>query len=489
MALSRTVLEACDDDRLFGVDLWPEQRTLLADVDVVRLLLWALGRRSGKTTMAALVCLWDCLLRPELDERMMPGETRYAVPVATNLQQARLIVDAARGIAERSPAFSRCIERMTEDELRFTSPSGSPTALRAFPCSSRGARGWPISCLVLDEAAHMLDSTDGPQVADRVYSALVPATAQFGDDARIIVASSPYGPDNLFARLHTEVAEGKLPGAAYRRSTAQMNPTIPADFLQTEAARDPISFRAEYMAEFVSAGDAFIDMDRVEIGQGEPAPREAGEGWIAGLDPAFSARGDAFGIALVGRSRADREKLVVGPVKALRPEGDFTGALSQAASIAESYGARVVTDQYSAPAILAYLQSRGLTARQHTMSAASKTDIFNELRARIYEKTLPIPNLPALQAELRRLQAKFRAGSAAVTNPRVGGSHGDMAQALALAVFEHTRGGPVTTEPDGRVSAREPVIAEGGLRLRGAHYLDRGPGGQLVPTPGSRRIQ
>jgi hypothetical protein len=28
---------------------------------------WALGRRSGKTTMAALVALHDCLLRPELD--------------------------------------------------------------------------------------------------------------------------------------------------------------------------------------------------------------------------------------------------------------------------------------------------------------------------------------------------------------------------------------------------------------------------------------
>jgi hypothetical protein len=38
--------------------------------------------------------------------------------------------------------------------------------------------------------------------------------------------------------------------------------------------------------------------------------------------------------------------------------------------------------------------------------------------------------------ELRRLRTRYLAGHAAVVNPRVGGSHGDMAQALALAVME-----------------------------------------------------
>jgi hypothetical protein len=92
--------------------------------------------------MAALACLWDALLRPELEELVRPGETRYAVAVATNQAQARLIVSAARSVVERSPALSPLVEAMTDDEIRFSLPSGARTALRAFPCSSRGGRGW-----------------------------------------------------------------------------------------------------------------------------------------------------------------------------------------------------------------------------------------------------------------------------------------------------------------------------------------------------------
>jgi hypothetical protein len=90
------LLDAADDDRLFGFDLWPRQRDLVAAVERgPRLHVWALGRRSGKTTIAALVMLWDALLRQELNDRVRPGERRYSVGVATNLRQARLLVRAA----------------------------------------------------------------------------------------------------------------------------------------------------------------------------------------------------------------------------------------------------------------------------------------------------------------------------------------------------------------------------------------------------------
>src|SRR5207253_2787657 len=83
--LRKGLVQACDDRRLFAFDLWPRQRELLEAVERgPRIHVWAVGRRSGKSTMAALVCLWDCLLRPELDAMVRPGETRFAVSVATN---------------------------------------------------------------------------------------------------------------------------------------------------------------------------------------------------------------------------------------------------------------------------------------------------------------------------------------------------------------------------------------------------------------------
>lgn len=85
------------------------------------------------------------------------------------------------------------------------------------------------------------------------------------------------------------------------------------------------------------------------------------------------------------------------------------------------------------------------------MTATSKTAAFGELRARLYARGLELYEEPTLIGELRRLRARHTAGQAAVVNPRVGGSHGDLAQALALAVWEQGRrgAGPVDGYCDG----------------------------------------
>ena len=108
----------------------------LSDVERDRRLhVWALGRRASKTTMAALVMSWDALLRPELDACIRPGERRYAVAIATNLRQARLLIRAAASIVKRSPLLAGLIEAETEDEILFR----NGTAIAAFPCTSRSA--------------------------------------------------------------------------------------------------------------------------------------------------------------------------------------------------------------------------------------------------------------------------------------------------------------------------------------------------------------
>jgi Terminase large subunit, T4likevirus-type, N-terminal len=222
--VKRGLVAACNNPQAFNFALWPKQRELLEAVEKgPRTHVLALGRRSGKTTMAALVGLWDRLRRPELDKMVRPGERRYSVAVATNLRQARLFVRAAASIVEPSPLLGRMVESVTDDEISFT----NGTALGAFPCTSRGIRGWAISSLLMDEAAHFRDDTEGPAVAERVFNALVPATAQFGERARILVASTPYGRDGLFAELHARASNGELSDAqAHHATTHEVNPTV-----------------------------------------------------------------------------------------------------------------------------------------------------------------------------------------------------------------------------------------------------------------------
>ena len=461
------LLQACDDRRLFGFELWPRQRELLEAVERgPRIHCWAIGRRSGKSTLAAVICLWDCLLRPDVDRLVRPGESRFAVCVATNLAQARLVVRAAHSIVERSPVLAGLIDGLTEDEIRFRLPSGARTVLRAFPCSSRGGRGWPVSTLVLDEGAHFLSESDGDRAAERVWEALAPSTAQFGDSARIVLSSTPYGSSGLFHDLWTRANDGELQDAhAEHATTAQVNPTIAEAFLELEQARDPDSFRAEYLAEFTSSGDAFIDFDRIDVAGVPTGGPKAARTWVAGLDPAFAK--DPFGVALVGRTTDGM--LICGPVRAFRARGEFAGPVDEVARIAKEYHARAVTDQFSSAAVLDRLRNtRGIGVRVRNMTAQSKSEIFQALRARLYDQSLLLPDNPGLVAELRRLRTKYSSGQASVVNPRVGGSHGDMAQALAMAVYELARTARVTRAP----FFSEPPEASRWAMLRPGQSLD-----------------
>jgi hypothetical protein len=400
--------------------------------------------------MTALVALWDALLRPDLDVLVRPGERRYAVAVATNQRQARLFVAAARSIVERSTILAAEVRSATEDEIEFRSGA----TIAAFPCTSRGARGWPISTLIMDEAAHFLSDTEGPQVAERVFSSLVPSTAQFGPLSRVIVSSTPYGSDGFFADLYGRVTAGEIEeAAAFNLPSREMNPTLDAEFLARERARDPEGFASEYEATFQGGGLSFLDPATVDAavrpGATELFPT-AGRDWIAGLDPAFSS--DPFGLAIVGRDANRPERLVLGCAMAWKPRRRTPGSfeerreieddvLASVAKVIRLYGACAVADQYMAAAVVDRLRSEGIWVRTEPMTATSKTAAFSELRARLAAGSLDLLDVPPLLAELRRLRSRYRAGSASVVNPRVGGSHGDLAQALALAVYEHDRYG------------------------------------------------
>jgi hypothetical protein len=409
--------------------------------------VWAVGRRGLKTTSAAYVGLWCCLLRPELLSRLRPGERGYAVGVATNLRQSRLLVRTALAVVERSPLLRGLIERVTEDEILFANSTG----FAAFPCTSRGGRGFPIFALLLDELAHFVD-TEGNSAAESVVRALVPSVATFGDDARIIASSTPWGSDGLFAEWYSKADSGELTEAyAHHATSAGANPTIDPAFLAAEERRDPESFKSEYLAHFVGSGGAFFAADAISECVTLVADLEPDDAthWIAGLDPAFSS--DPFGLCLVGRDPRDPRRLVVGRVKAWEPlvrpgsleEGRAVedALLAEVASVVRHFGATAITDQYKSAGVVERLRRHGVTVRSEPMTAPTKDAAFGFLRARLNERSIELPERADLLRELRAIRTRYAAGRSSVVLPRVRGSHCDLAQSLAIAVFEHDRRG------------------------------------------------
>lgn len=441
--LSAGLVEACDDDALFGFPLWPRQRDLLAAVEEdARMHVWRLGRRAGKSSMGALVGLWDCLLRPHLDAFVRAGEKRYSVAIATSREQASVVIAAARAIVERSPLLRQLAVATSDDSIEFA----NRTVLRALPSTARGIRGLPVSSLIFDEAAHMLD-LDGNASAGPLFRALLPSTYQFGAHARAIVSSTPLDESGWFAQLVEQAETGEIEDArAWHFSTPQVNPTIDPALLEREFARDPEGYRAEVLAEFVSGGGSYLDPRRVDeavAGRGELGRIDCIE-WTLGVDLGFS-RDPCAGV-LVGRDPAAPERLRVGLVRVWEPQASATfeekrqiedRLLADVAELAGYFGAKVIVDQLMAPQVEAFLGRRGIAVETLHLNAESKTVSFAELRSRVYDGSLELLAEERLLRELKGLRTSVVPGRARVLTPRTSKGHSDVAVALCLAVWAH----------------------------------------------------
>jgi hypothetical protein len=81
------------------LDLYPQQAKILDNFfqpDKSH-AVWALGRRSGKTVMAAVACVYMCfVLEDEYRRRVRKGEKWYIVTVANSQDQARIALNNIR---------------------------------------------------------------------------------------------------------------------------------------------------------------------------------------------------------------------------------------------------------------------------------------------------------------------------------------------------------------------------------------------------------
>ena len=114
--------QALDDPHIFAnaITLFPRQREPLEAIDNgARFVQLAWGRRSGKDLAQAVIGLWHCLPREELEQLAGAHTLRRVLCFATNERQARDLITAAGAIARRSPALSSLISEQTDMEIRF----------------------------------------------------------------------------------------------------------------------------------------------------------------------------------------------------------------------------------------------------------------------------------------------------------------------------------------------------------------------------------
>lgn len=444
VTLPISISQFAADPNLLNTPLWPKQQEILEGFwqGNYAIAVWALGRRSGKTLMSAIVATYAAtMLADEYKKHLRPGERFYIVSVANTIDQSRIALQGVKDLINGSPILKQLIVRETSDTLELSNGA----VFRALPASSRSGRGMACPLLIFDELAHAVDTEGGNAAGSSLYQALSPSVAQFGSLGKILMLSSPWTQAGIFWDLFKQANSGQFGHMqVVNLPTWEVNPTITKDWLEQEKARDPEMFAIEYGANFSQSLAAFIDPALVDTAinhyRGPLPPFVDFHGrYYLSLDPAKGGR-DAYTACIV---HLDGDRLVVDKWHEFKPS--FQDGKKTQVAIAEVedwilehhdlYGfALVVLDQYNSQSTIQRLRGR-LPIEELTWTAPTKTKAFSKLRELFNAQTIELyPHSKGIQ-QLKNLIVQYRSNGTWNVTGGTGAAVDDYALALAGAVL------------------------------------------------------
>jgi hypothetical protein len=265
MKLPIPITQFASDVNLLGTPLWPKQSEILEAfwTGDKAIAVWALGRRSGKTLMAAIAAVYGaCMLADDYKQCLRKGEKFYIISVGNSIDQAKIALQGVKDLINASPIVRSLVIRETTDTLELSNGA----VFKALPASSRSGRGMACPLLIFDELAHAVDTEGGNAAGSSLYQALSPSVAQFGNLGKILLLSSPWIQQGIFWELFQQARSGQFPQMqVVNLPTWDVNPTISCDWLEQEKARDPELFNVEYGAEFSHSLASFLAPELIDL--------------------------------------------------------------------------------------------------------------------------------------------------------------------------------------------------------------------------------
>ena len=376
------------------------------------------GRQSGKSRVASLIAGFEAVRA----KRERDGTETHTLLVGQDQRSAlRVLFNYARAPFETVSALHQSV---------VTSLSGSLTlenmcVVSAYPCRPAAVRGLRARVVVLDELAFYRSSENLP-IDREMLRAVRPCLATTG--GKLVVLSSPYGQSGALYDLHRRhFGRDDAPTLIWQASAPEMNPTLPADYLERMELDDPDAFRSEVLGEFRAGLAMLLDPDAIAAcvaeDEREHAPRE-GVHYEAFTDPSGGRR-DAFTVAIGHR---DGERAVLDVIRAWSPPFNPSSVITEAAELLKRYHVtEVCGDRYSAEFVVEQFRVHTVTYRA---SERDRSSIYLELLPAINAQRVVLLSDPELLRELRGLERRRGSGGRDRVDHGPGG-HDDRANSAA----------------------------------------------------------
>lgn len=427
-----------------GTEISGESNKIVRFENPITEFLNVAGRRSGKSTIAAIFMAW-LAYRLIFDKNfldsipLLSNTTISLLNSACDIHQSRILF---RMITSNLQTLGLIPPgKFPADHIDLKSEiHGYPVQLESLTSSPGSSRGRTAAGICFDEFAHF-NRSHGPMADRDFWHALKPSMATFGDRSLTIITTTPSGRSGIVWDLFQE--RGNRRGMlAVNLPTWELNPYIRREDLEDEFNRDEILARQEYGAEFIEPEGHFlrysdirkcVRRERVQIPAGSQLHMHIDIGLIH----------DATAIALGHLEWADSERkiVVIDRVESMKGRPDAPLSLMSVESrILEILGScgrtkisGITFDQHQSAGIVERLQARGLPARIFTATSKSMADSYSLLRELVVSGNISIPDDERLVEELSSLECKpvsygFKVEAQSGTND-------DMADAVACVSY------------------------------------------------------
>jgi hypothetical protein len=383
--------------------------------------LLLVGRRSGKSRVAALIGAFEAVLAGH-EVKLAKGEQGLVAICAPTKSQSRIVKGYLRAIFQ-VPLLAN--EVVNETQAGFELRNGNRVEI--LTGDFRTVRGFTTLAFICDEIAFFgLDDEAKVKSDTELIRAIKPSLATVG--GKLVAITSPYARRGWCFKTYQRnfgAPAGKI--LVWNCGSRLMNPTLPQSVVDDALAEDPQSASAEFLGQFRDDSSAYLPREVVERlvvqGRSELLPQKEHR-YFAFCDIS-GGRGDDAALSIAHR---EGRKVVIDLLRRYRPPFNPYEACTDFAHEIQRFKIRRVTgDNYSAE----FVSNAFLTCGVHyTKCAKPKSMLYVELLPRLCSGEIELLDDETLVTQLASLERRTRSGGRDVIDHPPKG-HDDLANAVA----------------------------------------------------------
>jgi len=387
------------------------------------------GRRSGKSTICALLAVFYAVWG-EWKRYISRGERPKIFVVATNMDQAKIILNYVKAILDMTPFLRSIVERELTDSVELK----NGTEIVVKPASWRSSRGFTCGLLILEELAFFRYETDSALRDKEIYGAIRPGMINIRNSL-IIGISTPFARQGLLFQKYKKHygKDGKV--LIWQAPSWVMNKNLSEAELREEEleALGVAEFNAEYGARFREDIEGYLPLQIIEraIVKGQtivPAKREIFYYAFCDSSEGLHHGGDSMTLAVVHNQG---KKVILDAILEFIPPFDPGLVIQEIAGLSRQYRIRKITQDRHAVAWIANdFKPHGIEVE---ISDKTKSQIYEHFAVVMNKNLVELLDNKRLKDQVINLQKYLRPGGM-VKIDHVSGAHDDVINAVAGAV-------------------------------------------------------